>query len=82
VARRINLEPEALAREPEKPEPAAAPNGGEALSDLTGVDALPILLVDDREENLRTLEAVLAPLSKLPLRAGRHCASCLNVTLP
>ena len=42
-----------------------APDAGgnaEAPSQLTAVDALPILLVDDRAENLRALEAVLAPL--------------------
>jgi PAS domain S-box-containing protein len=33
-----------------------------ALTELATVDALPILLVDDRPENLRTLETVLAPL--------------------
>lgn len=42
--------------------------GGRA--NLTAVEVLPILLVDDRVENLRTLEAVLEPLGYPLLRAS------------
>jgi PAS domain S-box-containing protein len=40
------------------------------MTDLTAVRALPILLVDDQPENLRTLEAVLEPLGYPLLTAG------------
>ena len=36
---------------------------------LTAVDVLPILIVDDRVENLRAMEAVLEPLGHPILRA-------------
>ncbi len=51
-----------------------------ALIELTAGDELPILLVDDRPENLRTLEAVLAPLG-LPLHTATSGYQALRMLL-
>ena len=53
---------------------------GERLVDLTAADALPILLVDDRPENLRALEGVLAPLG-YPLQTAHSGAEALRLLL-
>ncbi len=52
----------------------------ERLVDLTTADALPILLVDDRPENLRALESVLAPLG-YPLQTATSGARALRLLL-
>ncbi len=51
-----------------------------ALVELTAGDQLPILIVDDRPENLQTLEAVLAPLG-LPLHAATSGYQALRMLL-
>jgi len=48
--------------------------------DLTEVQALPILLVDDQPENLQTLEAVLEPLG-YPLRTATSGHGALRMLL-
>jgi PAS domain S-box-containing protein len=52
----------------------------ETLAELTAGDLLPILLVDDVAENLRTLEAVLAPLG-IPLRTATSGYEALRMLL-
>jgi PAS domain S-box-containing protein len=53
---------------------------GEDSDDLTAVDVLPILIVDDRQENLKALDGVLAPLG-YPLLAARSGAEALRLLL-
>src|ERR1700729_1186696 len=50
------------------------------MLDLAAVEALPILLVDDQPENLRTLEAVLDPLG-YPLRTASSGHGALRMLL-
>ena len=71
MVRRLSPEP------PAEPEPA---RGGEALVELTAAERLPILLVDDRPENLRTLEAVLTPLG-FPLHSATSGEEALRLLL-
>jgi PAS domain S-box-containing protein len=61
-----------VARRIELPQPLSV--------DLTAVEVLPILLVDDRTENLRALESVLAPLG-YPLLRANSGAEALRVLL-
>jgi PAS domain S-box-containing protein len=71
VARRVEAEAEAT--EPERGQP-------ELLVDVPGRDLLPILLVDDRPENLQTLRAVLEPLG-FPLVAASSGGEALRLLL-
>ena len=50
------------------------------MLDLAALEALPILLVDDQPENLRTLEAVLDPLG-YPLRTASSGHGALRMLL-
>ena len=52
----------------------------ERLVDLTTAEALPILLVDDRPENLRALEGVLEPLG-YPLQTAASGSEALRLLL-
>ncbi len=65
---------------PTHPPPTATLADNDAPLDLTGVQALPILLVDDQPENLRTLEAVLEPLG-YPLRTASSGHGALRMLL-
>jgi PAS domain S-box-containing protein len=56
------------------------PQESDTLVDLTAAERLPILLVDDRVENLRALEAVLEPLG-FPLQAATSGAEALRLLL-
>jgi PAS domain S-box-containing protein len=52
----------------------------EASDDLTAVSVLPILIVDDRQENLNALDGVLTPLG-YPLIAARSGHEALRLLL-
>jgi PAS domain S-box-containing protein len=54
--------------------------GRRGPDELTAVDVLPILIVDDRQENLDALDGVLAPLG-YPLLAARSGAEALRILL-
>ena len=62
------------------PPPPAEGEAPRRHESLTSVDVLPILLVDDRIENLRALEAVLEPLG-YPLLLASSGAEALRVLL-
>jgi len=66
VARRVEGQPETIERQ--------------RLVDVAAGDELPILLVDDRPENLQTLEAVLEPLG-LPLVTATSGGEALRLLL-
>ena len=54
--------------------------GGGEPDELTAVGVLPILIVDDRQENLNALDGVLAPLG-YPLLAARSGEEALRLLL-
>jgi PAS domain S-box-containing protein len=69
-----------VARRLDPPTEAEAPAHEEPLVDVGTAEALPILLVDDRSENLRTLEAVLSPLG-YPLATATSGSEALRLLL-
>jgi PAS domain S-box-containing protein len=64
---------------PVDPEADGTVGGGEP-DELTAVGVLPILIVDDRQENLNALDGVLAPLG-YPLLAARSGEEALRILL-
>ena len=62
------------------PPPTTVLTDAEAMLDLTAVQTLPILLVDDQPENLSALEAVLEPLG-YPLRTATSGHGALRMLL-
>jgi PAS domain S-box-containing protein len=64
---------------PVDPEADGTGGGGEP-DELTAVGVLPILIVDDRQENLNALDGVLAPLG-YPLLAARSGEEALRILL-
>jgi PAS domain S-box-containing protein len=64
---------------PVDPDFPAIGEAGEA-DELTAVDVLPILIVDDRQENLDALDGVLAPLG-YPLLMARSGEEALRILL-
>ena len=70
-----------MARQLEHSERASeGPAGSDYPIDLTAVDALPILVVDDRPDNLRTVQAALAPLG-YPLHTATSGREALRLVL-
>ncbi len=70
-----------MARQLEHSQPASeTPAGGDHPIELTAVDVLPILVVDDRPDNLRTVQAALAPLG-YPLHTATSGREALRLVL-
>lgn len=65
---------------PVDPETEATPGGSSETDELAAVEVLPILIVDDRQENLNALDGVLAPLG-YPLLAARSGDEALRILL-